>query len=736
MIHRILKYGLLLLAGFCLSQTALAARKTNRAATEMAKRLIGKKGAQRLLLFTNPELNLSGKETFVISDRNGRPVIEGSSLSALTSGLNWYLNHCAGVNLSWNQLQTELSPEQLPAPKQTIRKESSVPLRYYLNYCTFSYSMAFWTWERWEKEIDWMALHGINMPLMAVGTDVVWYHVLQDLNYSEKEINDFIAGPGFQAWWMMNNLQGWGGPNPAWWYQRQEKLTRKILKRMRQLGMTPVLPGYSGMVPSNITEKTGWKVSDPGQWCGFQRPAFLLPTDEHFQEMAALYYKHLKRLMGTSRYYSMDPFHEGGSVKGVDLSAAYRAIHEAMRRARPDGVWVIQSWNENPRKECLQTIPKGELIVLDLFADGVPKWKTGYDGQDMIYCMLHNFGGRIGLHGRLERTVRDFYEVQKRFPQTLKGIGATPEGIETNPMLYDVLFELPWRPTATGKEVLHEYVAARYGLLPVQRTGHPEAEAAWKTVVQAWDLLRTSVYDCQTAQQGTTEPVFCARPALTVKSVSSWSTAKISHNPEQVRQAVRLMLQAAPVLSQQTNYQYDLTDMMRQVLSDSANLLLPQIKQAYEQKDRVRFGQKYRLFLKMLTDQDRLLGTQPGFMLGTWTHMARRVADEGKGTQEKDRNWMEWNARTLITVWGTREAANSGGLHDYSNREWSGLLRDFHYARWKEFFECLENGQPTPDADQWFDREEAWTRNFSLRYSAQPTGNSTAVVQELAKEYL
>ncbi len=31
--------------------------------------------------------------------------------------------------------------------------------------------MAFWDWERWEKEIDWMILHGINMPLMVIGEE-------------------------------------------------------------------------------------------------------------------------------------------------------------------------------------------------------------------------------------------------------------------------------------------------------------------------------------------------------------------------------------------------------------------------------------------------------------------------------------------------------------------------------------------------------------------------------------
>ena len=29
--------------------------------------------------------------------------------------------------------------------------------------------MTWWSWERWEAEIDWMALHGINLPMAFTG---------------------------------------------------------------------------------------------------------------------------------------------------------------------------------------------------------------------------------------------------------------------------------------------------------------------------------------------------------------------------------------------------------------------------------------------------------------------------------------------------------------------------------------------------------------------------------------
>lgn len=176
---------------------------------------------------------------------DGKIRIAANSAVNAAAGLNWYLKYYAGVHLSWNGMTASL-PDPLPPVLVPERHSTDQHWRYYLNYCTHSYSMAFWDWERWEREIDWMALHGINMPLAVTGTDVVWRNVMLRLGYSKDEINAFVAGPAFQGWWLMNNLEGWGGPNSDKWYDDREALQKRILARMREYGMDPVLPGYGG----------------------------------------------------------------------------------------------------------------------------------------------------------------------------------------------------------------------------------------------------------------------------------------------------------------------------------------------------------------------------------------------------------------------------------------------------------------------------------------------------------
>lgn len=261
---------------------------------------------------------------------NGVLKIEGSNPVALCRGFYDFVKSNRAGLYSWSGSNI-CFPQQLVDGMEK-RIVSPFEHHYLFNVCTYGYSMPYWDWERWEKEIDWMVLHGINLPLAITGTDVVWYQVLNRLGYSKEEINSFIAGPAFQAWWLMNNLEGWGGPNPDSWYKQQADLQKKIVKRMCEYGIEPVLPGYSGMVPHDAKEKLQLNVQNPGLWCAYNRPAFLQPTDPRFGEIATIFYEEMNKLYGKANYYSMDPFHEEGSTKGVDLQKSVEEIMKQMKK--------------------------------------------------------------------------------------------------------------------------------------------------------------------------------------------------------------------------------------------------------------------------------------------------------------------------------------------------------------------------------------------------------------------
>lgn len=671
------------------------------------------------------QVKKGSSDFFELDQKGDKVVIRGNNYVNIATGLNWYLKYYAGIHLSWNGMTAEL-PESLPKVSTPVRKETNLSLRYDFNYCTYSYTMAFWDWERWEKEIDWMALHGINLPLAVVGQECVWKNMLEKLGYTKEEINKFIAGPAFLAWWAMNNLEGWGGPNPDSWYTQQEALQKKILKRMREYGIEPVFPGYSGMVPHDANKKLGLNVTEPALWNGFTRPAFLLPTDSRFNEIASLYYKELEKLFGKANYYSMDPFHELEDAGSVDFDAAGKAVLKAMKNVNPKATWVIQGWTENPRPEMIKNLNNGDILILDLFSECRPMWgipsiwkrEKGYEQHDWLFCMIENFGGNVGLHGRMDQLLNNFY-LTKNNPLAahLKGIGLTMEGSENNPVMFELMCELPWRPEKlTKEEWLKDYLFARYGVRD-------------EKITQAWSILADGIYNCPFGnnQQGPHESIFCGRPGLNNFQASSWSKMQNYYDPTSTEAAARLMLEVADKYKGNNNFEYDLVDIVRQSLSDRGRIVYNQTIADFKSFDKKSFAAHSQEFLNILLAQDRLLGTRSEFRVGRWIEQARNL-----GTTPEEKDLYEWNARVQITTWGNRVCANDGGLRDYAHKEWNGLLKDFYYKRWAAYWQTLQDvldGKPMVELD-YYAMEEPWTLAHNP-YASQPEGDCVSVAKEV-----
>ncbi|WP_262498724.1 alpha-N-acetylglucosaminidase TIM-barrel domain-containing protein [Porphyromonas sp. COT-108 OH2963] len=222
----------------------------------------------------------------------------------------------------------------------------------------------------------------------------------------KEEIKDFIAHPVFGVWWLMGNLEGWGGPVSDTLIEQQKELQQKILERMRELGIEPVMQGFYGMVPTTLKDKLSAGIIPQGRWAGgFQRPDFLLPTDPNFKRVAQIYYQEMKRLYGDDlRHFGGDPFHEGGNSSGVDVALASSAIQKEMMQAFPQSCWVLQGWGENPGTKLLQGLDKRHALVIELFGENTDNWekRKGYEDTPFLRCNVSNFGEKNGLYGKLK----------------------------------------------------------------------------------------------------------------------------------------------------------------------------------------------------------------------------------------------------------------------------------------------------------------------------------------------
>ncbi len=671
------------------------------------------KGASRKFVI---EQIASENDFFELDQQGEKVVIRGNNNISIAVGINWYLKYYAGIHLCWNNMNAKL-PKHLPPVTKKEYHSTKCRYRYYLNYCTFSYSMPFWNWERWEKELDWMALHGINLALATTGNEMVWLNVLKKLGYNQQEVDSFVAGPCFTAWWQMNNLEGWGGATPLSRYHEQCLLQQKILSRMRELGIEPILPGFGGMMPSNSDKKLGINTIDTGTWCGYSRPSFLLPSDTNFFSIANLFYQEQEKLYGTAKFYSVDPFHEGGNSSQVNFQEVGKNIVHAMKQQNQEAVWVIQAWENNPAPTMIDELKAGDLLILDLCSDTRPQWgdpefsstrKDGFGQHDWIFSMLLNFGANVGLFGKTDAVTHSFFTAKNhpQFSKTLKGIGLTPEGIENNPVMYELFTELAWRDSIFAPtEWVENYTKARYGKTNKQLT-------------RAWKILFNTIYNCPKSnqQQGCHESIFCARPSLKANQVSAWANTQDYYSPDSVMLAAELLLASANEFYGNNNFEYDLIDILRQAIAEKGRITLRQIEDAVKALDEEKYLQTSNAFLRLILLQDELLATRSEFMLGTWLEMAKT-----SGKNRNERALYEWNARTQITTWGNRVASENGCLHDYAHKEWNGILRDLYYERWKLFFSKIniESGIVTePDID-YFSIESDWCLKQN-KYATKP----------------
>jgi len=707
------------------------AQLDHKAAENLLERTLPKHANQ----FVIEEIINADKDTFQVASRNGKIILSGNNGVSIASALYYYLNEYCHCQITWNGENLNL-PVQLPLVPVKIRKASPYEYRYYLNYCTYNYSMSWWDWERWEKEIDWMALHGINMPLAITGEEYVWNEVYKEMGFTDKELSTFFCGPSYFSWFWMGNLDGWGGPLPASWMISHKDLQQKILKRERELGMKPVLSAFTGHVPAAFKQKyPNAKLKQTNWNNGFADTYILDSEDPLFAKIGKKYLEKQTEVYGTNHLYSADTFNENEppSNDPAFLAKLSARVYEGMKQADPEAVWVMQGWLfysdhkfwDAPQiKALLDAVPNDKMIILDLATEIEPVWKRteAFYGKPWIWNILHNFGGNISMFGRME-TVASQPATALNNVQSgkLKGIGLTMEAIEQTPVLYELMTANTWRTTPISlNHWLGQYIRNRYGKGTTESNGD---------MLKAWLTLKNTVYNGKEIRDGA-ESILTGRPTL--DSATRWTKTRLNYERRELIPAWDLFIKSSATYGKNDGFQYDIVDLTRQVLANYARPLQVKWIKAYEDKDLVSFKKYSNQYLELIDDLDKLLATRKDFLLGKWIADARRC-----GTNDDEKALYERNARDLITLWGDADSP----LHEYSCRQWSGLMTNFYKVRWQKFFSttllALETGKKIyvetfdKEISQW---EWQWV-NTQKNFPTEPTGNSVQTAKLLYKKY-
>ena len=334
-----------------LSLSAGAKEKDVATMQSMVKRLIPAYAENFQFKKTKP---VDGKDYFQLdTSDSGKIVIGGNNANSMAMGLNYYLKYYCLTTISWYADIPVEMPETLPVPEKTFSAEAKVDRRFFLNYCTYGYTMPYWQWKDWERFIDWMALNGVNMPLAITGQEAVWYKVWKKLGLTDQEIRSYFTGPTYLPWHRMANIDGWNGPLPMEWFDNQVELQKKILARERELNMKPVLPAFAGHVPAALKRiYPEANIQHLGKWAGFAdtyRCYFLNPEEPLFATIQKHFLQEQTRLFGTDHIYGVDPFNEVDppSWEPEYLSQVSSDMYRTLTAADPKAEWMQMTWMLN-----------------------------------------------------------------------------------------------------------------------------------------------------------------------------------------------------------------------------------------------------------------------------------------------------------------------------------------------------------------------------------------------------
>jgi alpha-N-acetylglucosaminidase len=674
------------------------------------------------------ELIESGDEAsrFEIESEDGKIVLRGTDGVALASALGHYLENELGMHFSRNGDQTRLRGA-MPLDFEPVRLESPYRYRFFYNYTTFGYTSAWWGWEEWEREIDLLALDGVNLAMVMPGSEELYRRMLLEHGYTDAEARAWLVMPSHLPWMLMGNMQSFGGPVPAYVMERRLKLGQRIVDRMQALDIEPVLPSFYGMVPDDFGDRyPEVNVFEQGLWVGgFPRPDLVDPTAPMFAELSGSFHRAAAELFPGVRYFSADPFHEGGSTEGVDLSAAAQALLSGMREAHPEPVWVVQAWSGTPKQPMLDALPKDEVLVVLLNGTNDDKWRNNdaFGQTPWVWAAIQNFGGNTGMVAKLSEVAeRPAEALSDPASGPLVGLGAVPEATDTIPVAYDLLFDQVWGEPAPVdlEQWIPAYLDRRYGALS-------------RDAEMAWSFLLMTVLDTVGRSEEPHNSVITARPSLNPAiRARTWGNTETPYDPLVMARAWEPLLEAQAEVGSSDGYRFDVADVSRQVLCDLATRHHDALITAYAAGDAEAVRRHGDRILEIIRDLDELAGTRPEWLFGTWLADAREW-----GSTRTEQDLSEWNARVLLTTWSD----TTSSLNDYANREWQGLLSDYYLPRWEIFlnslYQAMDSGEPFDEEDA-RDRIAEWELSFAEAdgaYPTVPTGDEIEVAETLLAKY-
>lgn len=571
-----------------------------------------------------------GQRSFFEVDANKQRIrIKGDTPVSIACGLNWYLNEYTHTNWTDTDSRKQVL-ETFPLPQDRTRHETYIQLGF-SNYD--ANRRWYWSWTDWEKEIDCMALSGVNVYPVWIGCEPAWNDFLSAQGLSETQINQYLYGTD---------------DVPDWWKKHLENLHKKIIRRLSELGIAPVYPVFTGRIPLQvIAGKPNVSVCTPLSAESMRRKETVISADDPlFASMGRQWYQSFQRTYGSVPIYY-------GSTDGQPFAAD---IQKCLLQNRPDALWIAPADDYVQQRWSTQSLKQNKVILT--FEQQIPEngWKEilALKSVPWIWTLSNHTDcttARVSLSKIIHQPA-----IISNYPETaslIQGVGTTTNCSGENPFVFTLVHQRRWQPEVYDlKEEVDKYLKTNYGQSDT-------------LLMSTWMKLAAL-----TANYNPTVSFVCQRPSMQLLETSTADSTHEANRMQQTEEAVQQMLLLQDKLGQHTLFRKELTYYTALLIEQKSRLAYRQIISdlAARRLDSMTVNQE--IFLRLIMLADKLRQNHPAL---DW-HAQQKQADLLFGKYHSDAAmWYRTLLRHEEEIRGSVPAL-------------SGLLAEYCVPRWQLFF--------------------------------------------------
>ena len=597
-----------------------------------------------------------GRERYEIEADGDMIRLRGTSDSALCAAYYRYLRTFCDMDLSLCGNEEVYAAGKPRLPDKKLVQILPHSLRFAFSYGIYANDAFAWDQERWDRMLDYLAMQGVNAMYMPIGNESVWYYAALELGINREDAMEYLSSPLFYPLQLAGQLDSYLPLTDTNYLKAQIALGKHIVERMRELGIEPVLPAFSGHVPKYM--KGYFKQANlyfVTPWAQFPFTYRVYPDDPLFAAAAEALRVKQTEYFGTAQYYLADPFLDvTPRVRDTDLIAQTgTAILREIRKTNERAVWVQTGCALTP--QLVREIPANSALILNTTGD--PAF-AGY-GQPYLSCTAWNPQGHTVLCGDAAKLIGE------KTPADAAGLAVLPDSLSVNPLYTALAFR---RLTEDAADAEKSFVQEA-----VRRWGSDE-----KCLREAAKLLLESCYNADSPVLPVGS-VPAARPSTQLTHTAPGDTLALHYDNRILCRALEQMLASEGDYTD--GYAFDVCDMARQMLSNYARRLYVGVIEGYQKRDGRLFEAATNAFLRVLSDMDRLLCTRSEFCLSRNLYAAGARAECKTDTQN-----FEVGLLVANTIFGPPKEPEQ---YDLRWREWSDLVGDYYAKRWHSLFTML-----------------------------------------------